>query len=293
MPSVSKNVVVAAAYMLGRATAMLSHGDLSAVAAHLARRNHSAAMRNLARWSSEFSRHCNAPSQSIRDNGEGWLLARTASLGFHTLFDVGANVGNWTATAHRSHPNAALHCFEIVPDTFRILETRVHEEGIRNIALNATGLSDSAGEVDVFVSPESNVLSSVYRDDSGGADMEVLRCKIERGDDYVRERRIEQIDFLKIDVEGAEGRVLLGFRELLERRGVRLLQFEYNRSAILARFLLRDFYELLEPLGYRLGRLYPSGVEFHDYGLEREDFVGPNYVACRRDDHALIELIAL
>jgi hypothetical protein len=42
---------------------------------------------------------------------------------------------------------------------------------------------------------------------------------------------------------------------------------------------LIDFYKLLAPLGYTLGKLTPDGVDFKTYGLLDEDFKGPNYLA--------------
>jgi hypothetical protein len=36
-----------------------------------------------------------------------------------------------------------------------------------------------------------------------------------------------------------------------------------------------------------VGKIFPNGVEFREYELADEDFMGPNYLACRaaRDDY--------
>ena len=103
---------------------------------------------------------------------------------------------------------------------------------------------------------------------------------------------ISSVDFLKIDAEGADGAVVRGFEKAFRNGKIRLAQFEYNRGAIVSRFLLRDFYAFFEPLGYRVGRLLPEQVVFQPYRLEHEDFAGPNYIACKLSDADLIASLA-
>lgn len=58
-------------------------------------------------------------------------------------------------------------------------------------------------------------------------------------------------------------------------------QFQYNHRWIHARAFLLDAFELLTPLGYRLGKLTPFGVEFYPHwDPELETFVEGNYIAC-------------
>ena len=62
-------------------------------------------------------------------------------------------------------------------------------------------------------------------------------------------------------------------------RAVRVRPGEYPYP-----FLLRDFYLLFAGYGYVVGKIYPDYVEFRDYDLGDEDFIGPNYLACRAGD---------
>jgi hypothetical protein len=102
-----------------------------------------------------------------------------------------------------------------------------------------------------------------------------------RGDDYADQAGIRHIDFLKIDVEGMEDRVLRGFNAMFERNAIDLVQFEYGRVNILNHFLLHDAYEFFRARGFAVGKIYPSYVDFREYTLSDEDFLGPNYLACR------------
>lgn len=230
---------------------------------------------------------------TLATNGEAWLIEKTAPLNFSLALDVGANVGNWTNCFAKFHKNARVHAFEIIPGTFSILERNTNSIDAR-ITLNKFGLSDSNGFVDVFVDPTSNVLSSVYDfSQYGGTGGIVEKCEVRVGDNYIESNNIKFIDFLKVDVEGAESAVLHGFINTLKAKKIRLIQFEYNQGAIMSHFLLRDFYDFFESVGYCVGKLYPDGIRFVDYRVEHEDFMGPNYVACLKDDLDIIDLISI
>ena len=58
-----------------------------------------------------------------------------------------------------------------------------------------------------------------------------------------------------------------------------MIQFEYGYVNIVAKFLLYDFYKLLEGYGMKIGKIYPDFVDFRDYRYQDEDFIGPNYLA--------------
>jgi len=213
-------------------------------------------------------------------NGEAWLLRALAPFDPRVVFDVGANVGDWSVLAATLLPNAALHAFEIVPATHAQLAARVAALGPR-IAANAFGLADQEGQLDINVMQDDSTLSSLVALHEGP--QSTLACPVHTGDAYMKAAGIGHIDFLKIDVEGAEHLVLMGFAPALTERRIDVVQFEYGRANILTKFLLRDYHQSLEDLGYRVGKLFPDRVDFRQYRLEHEDFIGPNYVAVRAD----------
>ena len=111
------------------------------------------------------------------------------------------------------------------------------------------------------------------------SNLEMTVGNVFRGDDFCCENGIEHIDFLKMDVEGAEFKVLAGLDRMLSDQRVDIIQFEYGLKSVVTRFLLKDYYELFTSRGYVVGKLYPNGVYFKDYHVTDEDFMGPNYVA--------------
>ena len=222
-----------------------------------------------------------------RSNGENWLLNRLAGFRPSVVFDVGANVGDWSMLARNALPESQLHAFEIVESTYAVLRDRC--AGKAGLVLNNFGLSDRSGTITMHLFDGTNELTSHVAYPHGGY-REVI-CPVRRGDEYMRERGIERIDFLKIDVEGAEHLVLHGFGAMLDAGQIDVIQFEYGKVNIITHFLLRDFYEFLESRGYLVGKLFPDFVDFRPYELEDEDFLGPNYVAVRKTRSDIVDAL--
>ncbi|MFA4993860.1 MAG: FkbM family methyltransferase [Bdellovibrionales bacterium] len=220
-------------------------------------------------------------------NGERMVLRRLASLDLKTIVDVGANEGDWTAMASAEVPNADIHAFEIIDETFALLSKKCASN--EKIRCNNFGLFSRSGEINMHVYDASNTFSSHVNYPNGAHHEKV--CPVRTGDDYVREKNVEKIDFLKIDVEGAEFDVLKGFSEAIDRKSIDVVQFEYGKVSIMTHILLYDFYGFFESKGYAVGKIYPEYVDFRAYTLDDEDFLGPNYLACLRQRTDIIKLL--
>ena len=247
----------------------------------------------LARAGATYHRNFEEGRWGFEVNGEQDLAIALARLGaLDIVFDVGANIGDWSATVLRTAPTARIHAFEIAPPTFAKLQGRFNDEP--RVAVNAFGLADRAGEVEIDFFPEHASITSLVDGVAGGihADhSERRQVKVETGDAYCAWRRIERIDLLKIDVEGAEHLVLHGFERMLRERRIEVIQFEYGLANIYTHHLLLDYYRDLGGLGYRIGKLRSRGVEFRDYAPTHENFIGPNFVAVLRDRGDLIRAL--
>lgn len=284
--------------LLARALPHLDPAARSGLARHLMQDRVAPRTRILAGF---FDRATLAWKNKLYDidrNGEEALLRRLAPFAPRVLIDAGANVGDWSRAAARHLPDAVVHAFEIVPDTAAVLRRNTAALGPR-IRVNACGLADRAGEVEVFHSAEDSTGSStsavafaVDRASKGITGHAVLRAPVTTGDAYLAAQGIERVDLLKIDVEGAEPAVLAGFDAAFARGAVTLVQVEYGPINRATRHFLADFHAFFAARGYVLGKLWPEGVGFAPYALEDEDFVGPNYVACRADRRDIIDAIA-
>jgi|tagenome__1003787_1003787.scaffolds.fasta_scaffold20844716_2 FkbM family methyltransferase len=223
-------------------------------------------------------------------NGEHRVLTIVGAEPANTVFDVGANVGEWTASALASFPDAQIHAFELVPDTAERLARRFRADP--RVVVNACGLDADAAEIEVTYYPSFSEGSGV-NDAHPGFDAETRAARVVAGDEYCRERGIESIDFLKIDVEGGEQRVLAGFDGMLGTRAIKAIQFEYGLTNIVSRVFLADLYDRLGEHGYAIGKIFPKRVDFTPYdGRLHEDFRGPNFIAVAAGHESLVAQLA-
>ena len=68
-------------------------------------------------------------------------------------------------------------------------------------------------------------------------------CTVKKGETFLLENKIQNVDLLKIDVEGHELKVIKGFGDHI--KNVRLIQFEYGVYNITSKDLLWDFFSYL------------------------------------------------
>jgi FkbM family methyltransferase len=197
-----------------------------------------------------------------------------------TLLDVGANIGDWTVYAAGRFPDAQVLSLEIVQTTYRQLIANC--AGRNNVSSHHLGLSDESGEIEIFCHEDASQLATAVRgatESFHGLSTRTVKCSVTTGDSFCAARGIAHIDFLKIDVEGMEDRVIRGFARMLREERIGMIQFEYGYVNVMTRFLLKDFYDTLKPYGMMIGKIYPTYVDFRDYQLAHEDFLGPNYLA--------------
>ncbi|MGC6471729.1 MAG: FkbM family methyltransferase [Parvibaculales bacterium] len=239
----------------------------------------------IGRWMEKNVEAFNNEDRHMGRNGEYWLMQTlmTGKNSDYIAFDVGANKGEWTVCAKGLNPDMQIHAFELVPETFKQLANTT--AGFADTTLNNEGLSDKAGQVEIFLNSSSETAGLFKR--TGLAESQTVTGKVTTGDAYMRRRKLKHIDFLKIDVEGSEKVVLDGFAKTLNAGRVDIVYFEYGEFNIAARTFLEDFYQQLS--GYDIGKLMPRWVEFGPYDKRNENFRPAYYVAVRKDRQDLIE----
>lgn len=211
-------------------------------------------------------------------NGEYWLMQQlmTQAPEDYVVFDVGANKGEWTTCTRNLSKSLQLHAFELVPETYEILVKNCGH--LKNVYLNNKGLSAQSGTVDIFLNSSSETAGLYKR--TGLQDSQIVSGQVITGDSYVKGQKIPHINFLKIDVEGAEKIVLEGFAETLKAGKIDIVYFEYGEFNISARSFLQDFYDMLPD--YEIGKLMPRWVEFGPYDKKNENFKPAYYVAIKK-----------
>ncbi len=254
------------------------------------RHTHNGFFKALAGFGRSMNRLYENRNHDPYSNGEWTVLKKLAQFSPGVIIDAGANVGNYAQMAHRACPGATIYAFEPVPSTFQTLVENT--ERIPAIHPLCQGLfsQEEQKTINLF---DSHTHSSLY--DIQGinyAPTQQQTINLLRGDDFLNQNDVKQVDFLKMDVEGAEYEVLLGFEESLKKGLITTIQFEYGYINISTKKLLIDFYQLLESHGYRVGKVFPKQVEFRSYAFKHEDFIGPNFLAVKESETKLISALA-
>lgn len=225
-------------------------------------------------------------------SGTGWDLAGEVGAAVSVtpnlepvVFDVGANTGEWTRLLLEQRPAANVTLFEPAiachAQLRPLLSERVH------LVPSAVGATN--GTIQLWSSGPTDAGASVHpRGDSlfEGRRMVATEVPIVTLDDFIATNGYSRIDFVKFDIEGHEFAALHGAETSLRERKIRALAFEFGVANVNSRTFLRDFWELLHPLGYRMTRITPGGrlVPVHSYYEDLEYFRGvSNYVAVLGD----------
>jgi FkbM family methyltransferase len=153
------------------------------------------------------------------------------------VFDVGANVGELSLLFSRFvGPAGTVHSFEASPETFDRLKTIVKLSNHPNIKLNSVAVSDNVGVSTLRVYDHDHAGWTTLADrplHEYGIDLKPVRLEnvtTTTIDVYCDSNNIEQIDLLKIDVEGAEYQVLLGASRMLEQKRIKCCVFEFGAT---------------------------------------------------------------
>ena len=233
-------------------------------------------------------RACLDVPNDMGSNGELWLQREvlTGSPPGHKIhvIDVGANVGRWSVAMLSAAQKLGrlddldLHAFEPSSYTFARLSETVSGPSVR---LNNAALSDRSGLSSLNVIAPGAGRNSLHEVSGGLEDFVTEEVTTTTLDTYAEDAGLDHIAFVKVDTEGHDLAVLGGAQHLLAARRIKIVQFEYNQRWVYARSFLRDAFELLVPIGYRVGKLTPRGVEFYPgWDADLETFVEGNYVAC-------------
>lgn len=186
----------------------------------------------------------------------GDVTRRLPNYTFSTLFDVGANVGQTAATYRKHCPSAIIHAFEPVPACYEALVASVGEDPSIFCHQMALGKETTSAEM------IANGVRTDNRIVSGASSSPTTRVAVQRGDLFCEEKAIRHINLLKIDTEGFDLEVVVGFAQMLRNHAIDFVQVEVGMNPTNKRHVpFERFVGYLGALGYHLFRLYDQVLE--------------------------------
>lgn len=222
----------------------------------------------------------------IDESGEkkiiGYVYEKLPETKELIVFDVGANIGEYSIAVSKlfRDRNIKIFSFEPSKETFKILLQNIR--GIYNIIPVNLGLNDKEAKQRLFSDSRYSGLSSIYNrrlDHFNIKFDKTEEIELTTIDSFCLNNEIENIDFLKIDVEGNELNVLQGANRLIDNGNIKFIQFEFGGCNIDSRTFFQDFYYLLSNK-YRIYRIFQNGlIPIVRYDETHEIFLTVNYFA--------------
>jgi FkbM family methyltransferase len=225
--------------------------------------------------------------QNSKLSGEHYLINKLLkNYSIDTLFDVGANVGNYTKDFHQNFPDCQIYCFEPHPKTFSKLIQNLPKSDKLN--LFNIGFSDVSCQSVIYdykhnagsshASLYEDVIKTLHHEEVDKFSIELATI-----DDFVSQSNISKISMLKIDTEGNEMKVLAGAQKTLQANIIDIIHIEFNEMNVISQVFMKNFVDLLT--NYNLYRLLPNGLIKVNYvrPVEFEIFAYQNIIAFRKD----------
>ncbi len=133
-----------------------------------------------------------------------------------SILDIGANLG-WTARlmSALAGPEGTVHAFEPLPSAFANLVANISDAPFKNIVAHPVAVADYCGKLELFLASDDATALATIRAPTAGAGTKPYVVDVVSIDSLIGD--LPRVDFIKIDVEGAEHKVLQGMRSLIAR----------------------------------------------------------------------------
>jgi FkbM family methyltransferase len=210
-------------------------------------------------------------------NGEHLLLDHIIPI-CNSYFDIGANKGDWTAYILDKIKSDSFELYLYEPGlvAFNISLKRFKE--FNNIHITNTALSDSIGTIDLFEQENAGELSSAIQKWAYGP-ISKIEVKTTTIDSELSRLKIDYLDYIKIDTEGFDLKVLKGAINSIINNKIGFIQFEYNTAWSVLGSTLLEAHEILEGNGYKVFLIQPNGLYSYNVRKNGEFYAFSNFIA--------------
>lgn len=162
------------------------------------------------------------------------------------IFDCGANIGMASIYFTWLYPKCTIYAFEPDPETYKKLQKNITQNNLRNVHMHNVALVNKPGMIDFFIDKQQPGLPL----------MSIIRARLPKDTIKVHGQPLSDfiskttVDFLKIDVEGAETYVLHDLSKTKKLNAIREMVIEYHHGIAHHRQNFVGFLQLLERNGF-------------------------------------------
>ncbi|MBN2454968.1 MAG: FkbM family methyltransferase [Sedimentisphaerales bacterium] len=177
------------------------------------------------------------------------------------IFDIGAYIGTIASIYKKTFPDSTIYCFEPFPESFEKLSQLCNDKSIYAYQM---AIADKCDKTALYVNTDLSCNSFFPRPESGykyypkdSSNIREIQVETTILDSFCDENRISKIDILKLDVEGAEIKVLKGASKKLTSKKIKLI---YTEVMFIPHYkggcLFHDVANFLSQYDYSLFNLY-------------------------------------
>ena len=185
-----------------------------------------------------------------------------------TVVDIGANVGYHTmAIAGAYGRSCKIHAFEANPAIVPLLRASLFVnnyssfQGFGQVDLHPVAVADKPGQIILEAAPghfgSGHIITDRIGADFGEAYSERTAVNAVRLDDVLAS--VPSVDFLHMDIEGAEPLAIAGARQLLERSPNLRILTEWSTSMMSTLADVNEYVQSLNAMGFRFWKAGEAG----------------------------------
>lgn len=177
------------------------------------------------------------------------LIKKEVKKGFAVL-DIGANIGYYTIMLSKLvGKKGKVFAFEPDPGNIAVLRKNIEVNGCKNVILEQKAVSDKNETIRLYICKYNRGDNRIY---TSGDRRNFININAVKLDDYFKDYE-GKIDFIKIDIQGAEGLALQGMEGLINKNKQLKITTEFwlcglQRSRVSA----EEYLGLLKRLGFKL-----------------------------------------
>lgn len=162
-----------------------------------------------------------------------------------TIIEIGGHIGLFTVAAARRAVPGSVYVFEPDPENARLLRENVRLNNLANVSIQEAAVAGVAGRRTLYRDPANTAGHTLYPLSGGSAPVQVETVRLS---DFLRERGIAKVDYLKMDCEGAEYEILQSLQDAdlgrIERLAIEVHDTGGNAGEALLSLLERQGYHL-------------------------------------------------